>query len=748
MDNVIEVFDAKVTMRSTLHTLASIKELLCKSGNERRNTIFRSTQFGKWLDFPSFANDNHLLNYIFQHHARILLDNWFSVYEISKGRYFLGLKNSPLIDRVFPEKKRQPLKRVRVIDLLVVTRSAHLWSGLSDEDAVKVCLLLVVNIVFMDREPKNYIVDNLLELVDDLPTWDAYPWGEYIWKAFYRRTIYILEMYTNNKYWWKKDPLVIPRGLSWSKIGNFEKGDYGTLFAEWYNPIMSMAPTSNELLQPWFIRSMEYFGSHDVEHEPLLIDHEIPVGENTVVALERQSEPDFSIERQSEPDVALEPQFEAEVPLEWQSEPDVPMFTREELLAAVKERTTAIETFLKYKNESVSEDLVAKHKEFVHKENESVDGKMAESAISCVLIGEVSGAKSMSNEFVLQQLQSCDRKLPEGSLSNVLNGEFSCDINRPNEHMSEEFVENELESGDGKDNVGFDFDNIENHSLNDMVRTGTEDIHLDELLSENGDQLLSTTDVVEGEKYENGVHVDQSPVEQKCQANVVNENEPPLAVKVVGQLIRKTYKGKALVEPYTVQPPTTASVHLGKAIRNRKKKAAKILQSRKTRILFDDDGDDDHDENTQSNKIRKRKDAIPLSEIAKSEFPLVEYCEVITIRDETTHLLAWGNYDIEVDRSFWLTLLGLNHEGWLSDKHLERESDIPGWVCNGVRYPVIWADMEHVFFSINKPRTHYCLGVLHIRSSVITLYDSMGVSVEDTREWWSDMRIAFKTRMP
>ncbi|GJW85178.1 transposase, MuDR, MULE transposase domain protein [Tanacetum coccineum] len=652
MDNVIEVFDAKVIMRSTLHTLASIKELL-----------------------------------------------W------------------------------QPVKRVRVIDLLMVTRSAYLWSRLSNEDAVKVCLLLVVNIVFMDRKPKNYIADNLLELVDDLPAWDAYPWGT--------EDLYIGDVH-------KQQILVEERSVS-----------YPTWFI--------LIEDSNELLQPWFIRSMEYFGSHDVEHEPLLIDHEIPVGEKNVVALdrqsepdvfvERQSEPDVSIERQFEPDVALEPQFKSEAALERQSEPDVPMFTKEELvaehhaikervkiienladadpsivllqLAAVKERITAIETFLKYKNESMSED------------------SMAKSAISCVLIGEVSDAKSVSNEYVLQQLQSRDGKLPESSLLDVLNGEFSCDINRPNEHMSEEFVENELESCDGKDNAGFDFDNIENHSLNDMVRIGTEDIHLDELLSENGDQVLNTTDVVEGEKYENDVHVDQSLVEQKCrdlalylyEVNFVNENEPPSAVKVLGQLLRKTYKGKALVEPYTVQSPTTASVHLDS-------------------------------KNTQSNKTRKRKDAIPLSKIAKSEFPLVEYCDdlsrppysrrnkvklpkcidqVITIADETTHLLAWGNYDIEVDR---LADADWAIAGPYFCDFVMRESDIPGWVCNGVRYPIIWADVEQVFFSINKPRTHYCLGVLHIRSGVITLYDSMGVSVEETREWWSYMRIAFKTRIP
>ncbi|GJS92955.1 hypothetical protein Tco_0799923 [Tanacetum coccineum] len=315
MDNVIEVFDAKVTMRSTLHNLASIKELLCKSGNERRNTIFRSTQFGKWLDFPSFANDNHLLNYIFQHQVKQEQNNNDCppiTYKIGDNTFDFG----------------QPLKRVRVIDLLVLTRSARLWFALSDEDAVKVCLLLVVNIVFVDREPKNYIVDNLLELVDDLPTWNAYP------------GIYILEMYTNSKYWWKKDPLVIPRGLSWSKISKFKKGDYGTLFAEWYNPILSMAPTSNELLQPWFIRSMEYFGSRDVEHEPLLIDHEIPVAE---VALERQSEPDVTMFTREELVAEHHAIKERVQIIENLADADPSIVLQQ--LAAVKERITTIETF-------------------------------------------------------------------------------------------------------------------------------------------------------------------------------------------------------------------------------------------------------------------------------------------------------------------------------------------------------------------------------------------------------------------
>nr|GEW72137.1 hypothetical protein [Tanacetum cinerariifolium] len=425
----------------------------------------------------------------------------------------------------------------------------------------------------------------------------------------------------------------------------------------------------NELPQPWFIRSMVYFGSRDVKHEPLFIVQDVQ-HEQQLMLQERQSEPEVALERQSKS--------------------DVPMFIREELLAAVKERITAIETFLKYKNEFVSGDSVAMHKEFVHKENESVDGKMTESAISCVLIGEVSGAKSVSNKFVLQQLQSRNGKLPESSLSDVLNGEFSCDINRPNEHISEEFVENELESGDGKlpeseikkvligeascdkfvpaycngqslklyysdlkdytsscmtlllqvtvpdqpstqmvvdYSMALNLPNFNESFTESQVNDQNRRYSFDELLSENGNQLLNTTYVVDEEKYENDVHVDQSLVDQKCQemalylneVNVVNENEPPSAVK-------------------------------------RKKKAAKRLQSRKTRILFDADidGDDDHDvmyisledwENTQSNKTRKRKDAIPLSEIAKSEFPLVEYCKAKCIDLETYNI----KFDVEKD---------------------------------------------------------------------------------------------------
>ncbi|GKB36613.1 transposase, MuDR, MULE transposase domain protein, partial [Tanacetum coccineum] len=416
MENTQSVFDAKVTVRGTLHTLTSIKELLGQSVNERRRTSMRQ---------------------------EFCLITGFAFGKIPKVDTFKGLQNSPFCDRVFPDKIAEPLKKVRVSDLLELIRKPKKWYALSDEDSVKVCLLLVSNIVFMGRESKNYIADNLIELVDDLSAWDAYPWGEYFWRALYRR--YILEMYRNSKFWWKKDPLVIPHGLAWSKIGNFKKGDYGALFAEWSNHILCMAPTSTELLQPWLIRSFDYF-------QTLLVDGQ---ANGPITASPQGIQPIICA------GVVHDPQFEQQPKEVVES---VPLFTSDELVAeyhsittcvqllenvgdgdpsivlkelvVVKQRMNAIERFIKSKNDNLSEDSVAKQS--VEKEIKSSDGK-ADSAISNVIIGEI----------------SCQNLRPESSYSDVFHGELSVVETSKNEALSEEFDpkeydKNVVDSGDGK----------------------------------------------------------------------------------------------------------------------------------------------------------------------------------------------------------------------------------------------------------------------------------------------------------
>ncbi|GJT39375.1 hypothetical protein Tco_0939240 [Tanacetum coccineum] len=64
--------------------------------------------------------------------------------------------------------------------------------AISHHDVVRVCLLLVPTIVFMGRESSYYIPDNVLELVDDFPAWNTYPWGEYFWRTLYLRTLNVV----------------------------------------------------------------------------------------------------------------------------------------------------------------------------------------------------------------------------------------------------------------------------------------------------------------------------------------------------------------------------------------------------------------------------------------------------------------------------------------------------------------------------------------------------------------------------
>ncbi|GJV39447.1 hypothetical protein Tco_1417887 [Tanacetum coccineum] len=258
--------------------------------------------------------------------------------------------------------------------------------------------------------------------IDDLSACDAYPWGEYFLRALYRRLVNVisrhkdavklknkknvfrtketknidsskkietynvygfvwsLKMYRNIKFWWKKDLLVIPRGLAWSKIGNFEKGDYGALFAEWSNPILCMAPTSNELLQPWLIRSFDYF-------QTLLVDGQAngpitasPQGIQPIICAGVVHDPQF--EQQPKEVVELVHLFRSDdlvagyhsittcvQLLENVGDGDPSIVLKE--LDVVKQRTNSIERFIKSRNDNLSEDS-------------------ADSAISNVIIGEIS----------------------------------------------------------------------------------------------------------------------------------------------------------------------------------------------------------------------------------------------------------------------------------------------------------------------------------------------------------------------
>ncbi|PWA91110.1 phospholipase-like protein [Artemisia annua] len=318
MSNTTEKFDAKVSVRSKMHYLVKIKAKLAAHPN--RDIMFRNSVFGPWLDTPHSPNDNHLLNYVLQHQVFVPVVRSECpdlIYKIGNQEFHFGRREFCLITgfrcgylppedcrqshfsyRVFPKKKSQKTKSVKAKELWAVIMDEKRWVALDDEDAVRVCLLAVCELVLMGREEFLNVPPHLQTLAEDFFSWNAYPWGEYMWKYFYQRTvnvvpkhvdmhsklqkekskkqttynlngfvwalkIWILETFPNSNNWWSKDPNVIPRGLAWSNLRRFEKADYDRLFVQDPSPIIDLVPNDKEMQQLWFIRSMAFLRGED-----------------------------------------------------------------------------------------------------------------------------------------------------------------------------------------------------------------------------------------------------------------------------------------------------------------------------------------------------------------------------------------------------------------------------------------------------------------------------------------------------
>ena len=63
---------------------------------------------------------------------------------------------------------------------------------MSDEDTIRVCLLLVLEVIFMGRLLTEQVDDKLLGLVEDLEAWNSFPWGEHIWRQLYNQIINVV----------------------------------------------------------------------------------------------------------------------------------------------------------------------------------------------------------------------------------------------------------------------------------------------------------------------------------------------------------------------------------------------------------------------------------------------------------------------------------------------------------------------------------------------------------------------------
>ncbi|GJS07650.1 phospholipase-like protein [Tanacetum coccineum] len=166
---------------------------------------------------------------------------------------------SAFCDRVFPN-----ISNVKGDMLYKILNNQSNFDKLLDDDVVRLCLLLALDFVFMGYEMRHVIANELLNLVDDLAAWNDFPWGEHMWIELHHRgfafafKIWILEMFPNSKTWWIQEKNVIPRAVAWSDGTPFLKSDYDCLFHV-RNRISTQSPSSDEMKQLWWKKSLEYF---------------------------------------------------------------------------------------------------------------------------------------------------------------------------------------------------------------------------------------------------------------------------------------------------------------------------------------------------------------------------------------------------------------------------------------------------------------------------------------------------------
>nr|GEX30410.1 phospholipase-like protein [Tanacetum cinerariifolium] len=94
---------------------------------------------------------------------------------------------------------------------------------------LRVSLLFVLEIVFMGREEFFNVPLHILTLAEDFFAWNSFPWGEYMWRYFYKRTLNVVKNHV------AKDSI----------------------------PNLVLFPTSGELKADWLVRCQYYFNGED-----------------------------------------------------------------------------------------------------------------------------------------------------------------------------------------------------------------------------------------------------------------------------------------------------------------------------------------------------------------------------------------------------------------------------------------------------------------------------------------------------
>ncbi|GJS24319.1 phospholipase-like protein [Tanacetum coccineum] len=206
------------------------------------------------------------------------------------------------------------------LDIIGVIEDEERFGKLSDDDAIRLCLLLAVEVIFMGRLLTFKVDDTLFRLVENLEAWNSFPWGEHLWCHLYDEIknlkqrhsdehyyglkkdrnyvptytlsgfvfafqIWILETFERCESWWIKDPKVIPRALGWSKKSLFTRSDYSYLFAKESSLFSGLLLSKNNIA---FLKISDKLEGTSTQSGGKNRFHGCIVGEQVIIVVEKK----------------------------------------------------------------------------------------------------------------------------------------------------------------------------------------------------------------------------------------------------------------------------------------------------------------------------------------------------------------------------------------------------------------------------------------------------------------------------
>ncbi|GJY76964.1 hypothetical protein Tco_0482080 [Tanacetum coccineum] len=149
-------------------------------------------------------------------------------------------------DRVFPHMVGLTITS---LDLLGVIEDEEYFSKLCDAVAIRVYLLLCLEVIFMGRLLVTGFDDILMRLVDSLESWNAFPWGEHIWMHLNDE---IMNVVSNHKSGHleglHKSPKYVPTYTLSGFVWAFKDS----------NPIFDLRPTLAEYKSEWWTDTNDF----------------------------------------------------------------------------------------------------------------------------------------------------------------------------------------------------------------------------------------------------------------------------------------------------------------------------------------------------------------------------------------------------------------------------------------------------------------------------------------------------------